>query len=515
MREHLPKIVIIVLLLLIVGVPLLMRDTGEVSLAGHDQPLERLIIYTPHNEQIRAEFAQGFNRHRVEQGLPPVRFDWRTSGGTSDLRKQVLSQYEALAARHGAQAIDQRGIGADIFFGGGEYEHNQLIGGVTVGDETEPITRPVNLPDGLLEEAFPAPTIGGERLYHPDLLWIGTTLSSFGIVYNRDLLAMLGLPEPRTWEDLTDPRYFGALALSDPTHSGSIAVTYETIVKRLGWREGWSLLRRCFANARYFSASASKVPVDVSVGEAAAGMCIDFYGRYQAGAVANADGSSRVGYTDPPGLTATTADPISILRGAPSPELADAFVAWTLSREAQRLWQYEAGSDGGPRQFELRRQPIRLDSFDAHDRAHFTDPEIDPFGEASPMPQGTPSYYSFVGPLTHAMAIDNHDRLKAAWRAIIDTDPSHPNYDKMLALFDAMPDELTLQWPDDVLAEHWRQILHTEGHPQREQVVKVLDDFAAGLRARWDDDDQQLRDRLAWARFFGDNYEQITALARQ
>jgi len=514
MREHLPKIVILLLVLLVVGGPLVLRGGDDVSLGADAAPGDKLIIYTPHNEQIRYEFAEGFNRNRLSRGQPPVRFDWRSSGGTSDLRKQVLSQYEALAERHGVEAIDARGIGGDIFFGGGEYEHNQLASGVEVGNEAIPVVRPIRLPEGLLDEAFPSPLIGGEKLYHPDLLWVGTTLSSFGIVYNRDVLAMKNLPEPRTWADLTDPRYFGDLALSDPTHSGSIAVTYETIVKRLGWHAGWALLRRCFANARYFSSSSSKVPVDVSAGEAAAGMCIDFYGRFQAGAIANADGSSRVGYIDPAGLTATTADPISILRGAPHPELADAFVAWTLSPQAQRLWQYRLGSEEGPKRFELRRQPIRVDAFSPRQRQHFTDPEIDPFGQARPMPPGTPGYYRYIAPITHAMGIDNHDRLKAAWQAIQRAGPDHPRHAEMLALFDAMPPELTITWPDAELARDWRDILQSTDHPRRDEVVEVLRGFTGALKKRWSDDDQQLRDRLAWARFFADNYDRILRLAQ-
>jgi len=517
-REHLPKLIIVGLLAAIVGVPLLMRG-GDDAAASPDGATRRLIIYTPHNEQIRYEFAAGFNRYRVAKGELPVAFDWRSSGGTSDLRKQVLSQYEAAAQRGGVGAIDSRGIGADLFFGGGEFEHNQLLAGIEVDGQKVAVSRPIVLPDGLLEEAFPTPLIGGEKLYHPELYWIGTTLSSFGIVYNRDVLAMGGLAEPTTWADLAAPGLMGEVALADPGHSGSIAVTYETIVKRMGWHEGWGLLRRVFANARYFTSSSSKVPVDVSAGEAAAGMCIDFYGRFQSGAIADRDGNSRVGYIDPVGLTATTADPISILRGAPEPELADEFVAWTLSPEAQRLWQYHTrqitGIDEGPVRYELRRQPIRRDAFTPEQRAFFTDPLIDPFGQAVPMPPGVPSYYSFVEVMAQAMAIDVHDELCAAWAAIQAAGPQHPRRAQMLALFDAMPPELTIRWPDDELARDWRPILEDADHPRHGEVAAVLDGFKASVRARWVTKDDKLADRLAWGAFFADNYRQIVALANE
>ena len=46
-----------------------------------------------------------------------------------------------------------------------------------------------------------------------------------------------------------------------------------------GWEAGLQLLIRMAANSRYFTDSASKIPHDVAQGNAAAGMCIDFYGR--------------------------------------------------------------------------------------------------------------------------------------------------------------------------------------------------------------------------------------------
>jgi len=338
MNEQLPRIVIIVLLLLVVLVPLLLRDaTGEAM--EFDQPPEgTLLIMSPHNEQIRFEFTRAFNRRRQQQGKPPVNIDWRSSGGTSDLRKQTLAQFESLARR----GAEDSGIGIDLFFGGGDYEHNQLARGITISRDGEDVrisaTVPIQLPENLLNDAFPEPFIGSERLYHPEGYWYGTALSSFGIVYNLDVLDMLALEEPTTWADLADPGYRNWLALADPAHSGSIAVTLETILRRLGWEEGWAVLRRLHANARYFSSSATKVPVDVSAGEAAAGLCIDFFGRFQAGAVANPDGSSRIGYVDPAYMTAITADPISLLRGAPNEALAMAFIEWSLSRESQRFW---------------------------------------------------------------------------------------------------------------------------------------------------------------------------------
>ncbi len=504
LRDHGSKVLIVLCMLLVVGVPFLLQPRSEADAGGAGAGAGagvQLVIYTPHNEQIRYEFARGFNLWRRSQGLSAVTFDWRSSGGTSDLRKTVLSQYEAAAARarRAGRPVEEVGIGADLFFGGGDYEHNQLAAGIdTDGDEKRVADLPVTVDSGvsaeLLEEAFPDADLAGAELYHRDtktgeVLWVGVVLSSFGIVYNRDVLALdvLRLPEPRTWEDLTHPRYAGWVALSDPNHSGSIAVTYNTILRRQGWGPGWHLLRRAFANSRYFTAGSTEVPVDVSNGNAAAGMCIDFYGRFQAGAVPD----GRVGYTDPPGATAITADPISVLRGGPEPEVARQFVAWLLTPEAQALWQLRVAAPGGPDRFALRRQPIRQDFYRAADRSSWTDPEIDPFVQARPFPAGTPDYYRLVAPITYAMAIGVLDDLHAAWAAILETSTTHRNYGAMLELFDAMPDDL---------------------NPPAGGEAAMLD----LLKARWKaDPESMLRDRQGWMRFYQGNYRRIVELSRE
>ena len=519
MREHWPKIVIVALLLMVVGVPFLLRPAAEEAEGSAASGGGKLIIITPHNEQIRHELGRGFNAWRSAQNLPPVEFDWRASGGTTDLRKGILAQFEAKAAK--GRADD--GIGADLFFGGGEYDHNKIAKGVVVNDEPVQIAVPATLPDGLFEAAFPQEDIGDERLYHPDRLWLGTALSSFGIVYNRDLLAMLELPTPTTWSDLAEPGYFNWVAMADPGHSGSIAATLNTVLSRLGWAEGWHVLRRVFANSRYFASGANKVPVDVSSGEAAAGLCIDFYGRFQAGAVQAAGwtgdtagrGMSRVGYRDPvnaagKSMTATTADPITLLRGAPNREAAEQFIAWMLTPPAQRLWQAELGTDGGPAKFELRRMPIRPDLFTADEKATWADPEIDPYATASPLPEGMPSFFGMVSPVSHALAIDVHRDLQAAWAAILRTPTDHPDKAEMLGLFDAMPPELVIPWPTEAMAMDWQSILADADHPQHDQVVTVLNAFAERLNAR--SDDEKLKDQLRWTLFFRDNYRKVAAL---
>ncbi|HAI12277.1 MAG TPA: hypothetical protein DCM28_11270 [Phycisphaerales bacterium] len=507
MRDWLPKIMILGALAVVLGVPFIFRPATASHTAGNADGSARLVIITPHNEQIRSEVATAFNNYRKALGKQAIGFDWRTSGGTSDLRRMVQADFTAKAA----DGLAASGIGIDLFFGGGDYEHNQLAKGVYVNgqDQLEPIIETIVLPQGLLQQVYPTNNIGGEPLYHPKLAWVGVVLSSFGIVYNRDILEIRKLPEPNTWTDLENPNYHGWLALADPAHSGSLAQTYNTILRRSGWNEGWRHLRRIFANARYFTSGASKVPVDVSAGEAAAGMCIDFYGRYQAGAV----GGNRVGYVDPPFVTAVTADPITILRGAPQKELANEFIVWLLQKNTQKLWQRRKGTPNGPVTFELRRQPIRRDLYTASEMKQWTDPQIKPYQIARNFPDGTPNYYSYVAPIAHSMAIDIHEELGKAW-GVLNANPNHPKITEMWALFDAMPQPLVLNWPTTELQTNWQSIMQDKNHKQHQQVVDTIREHYLSLKTRWKDHDQQLKDRLEWTLFFRGNYRKIVEMGK-
>jgi len=442
------RVLVLLAFLVVLGVPLAMRPA---SVRESAEGAQRLVIVTPHVQQIRDEFAAAFNAwHQREYGEPVV-LDFRTPGGTSEIIRLLQSQYEA-AVRNGQVTIEPDGtarmsIGTvpfDLMFGGGSYDHGRLVSGgprMRVPGEdgaTREITVPMSAPAGFsqsqLDAWFGENRIGAEQLYHPEQYWLGTALSSFGIVYNTDILAELrggDATPPEDFDALTDPRLVGWIALADPRFSGSITTTFDSILSNQGWDRGWRTLRAMSANTRYFTNSATKPPIDVSQGEAAAGLAIDFYGRGQAQSVARPGQSPdevRVGYVDPAGSVYIDADPISLLRGGPNPELARRFIVFCLTEEAQALWQFPArtspdhannpiGANAepmGPRRHELRRLPVRRVMYERYFE-HFRD-QVRAFEIAS---ETTPrGWRSAIGPMMGAFAIDTSDDVRRAWRAL-------------------------------------------------------------------------------------------------
>ena len=299
--------------------------------------------------------------------------------------------------------------------------------------------------------------LGAGTLYDPQQYWLGTAISGFGVVYNKEVLGRLGLEAPKSFEDLADPRLTGWLVFADPRQSGSVATAIDAVLSYYGWEKGWKLLREMCANTRYYTNSAPRPPIDVSAGEAAAGLCIDFYGRNQSQAVlppGETDVSkSRVGYVDPKGATYMDADPISILRGGPNPELAHRFVEFCLTPEAQALWQFPsarnpAGKNNpksaeglvlGPDHHELRRMPVRRMMYEQY-MPHMVD-QVNPFDVASTTkPAG---WRNTIGVMMGAFGIETAEDQIHAWK-VLNKARSNPAFDKsvlaeMEQLFYAMP----------------------------------------------------------------------------
>lgn len=418
---------ILVPLAAVVAAPLILRDRGAEESGEADL---RLDVITPHTETLRREFGEAFAAYWEKKTGESVYVNFMVPGGTSECVRVIGNGFEA------AEERGVVGCNIDVFFGGGAYDFAKQA---EVG-RFEKLRLFEEKPELFGEDGIPQ-TLGGETFYDADHQWIGAVLSSFGICYNVDLLAVRGLEAPTSWDDLGDPRYAHGIALADTTKSSSVTKTFEMIVQQKiqqelaasgsgqdraavvnrGWEASMHLIQRIGANARYFTDSSAKIPRDVAQGNAVAGMCIDFYGRTTSEGLKKADGSSRVHYIMPPGGCSISVDPIAVLKGAPHPDLAHAFVDFVLSKDGQMLWAAAPGARPGPKYRALRRLPIRPDLYEGASLAAMIDGDALPFEQAKKFtydPELTGHLFSPLKAIIRAMCIDPHDEMKAAWAAL-------------------------------------------------------------------------------------------------
>ena len=435
MKNFWNKRIGVVIALIVVAIsPLLLQRPEAISRSDAD---EVLVVITPHNETIRSEFAEAFNAYWQKKTGKRVYMDWRTPGGTSDIRLVLDSKFE--------NAEENKGIGIDVFFGGGDYIFETMKDRFVKLDVFE------NNKLWFEGENKIPQKYTGETYYSEEGKWVGVCLAQFGICYNTDVLERLKILPPKTWDDLADPKYFGVIAMADPTKSGSVARAFEMLVQqkihvslaktrrqpgetesmrrnraiRYGWADGLNLIQKITANSRYFTDAATKIPHDVAQGDAAAGMCIDFYGRAYNEKLKKEDGSSRLQWVAPEGGTSISVDPVAIFKGAENLTVAQGFVEFLMSEEGQVIWNKRVGSEGGPKRRALRRLPIRPSVYTVENLAYFTDPEANPYATAPLfIYQGgiTGPAFEALRFIVKSMCIDVHRELQAAWVALIDND---------------------------------------------------------------------------------------------
>ena len=477
------RAIILLVLAATIALPFLLRPKKPAAVRAD----VTLVIITPHNEAIRYEFGLGFQRWYRQQTGKTVFVDWRVIGGTSEITRYLDGEYTASfqnywthtlkrawsnevtnafanprvqpgpspakdtpaeAARRAFLASDVD-CGIDLFFGGGTYDfEKQAQAGHLI--DCGVLERH---PEWFTESVIPR-FYAGEAYWDKQGLWVGTVLSNYGILYSKESLARLGIREPPTqWADLQDPRLRGEVALADPTKSSSMAKAFENVIQQQmqerlldlmvaadrisgldektavakavheGWIEGLRHVQLISANARYFTDSSQKVPIDVADGNCAAGMCIDFYGREQAEAERRRGGSDRLVFVAPAGGTVSSVDPIALMRGAKNRAVALAFIDWVLSLDAQKLWNFKPGTPGGPEQYNLRRMPVRRDFYAQEDWKKFrSDPGVSPFAEKNQLiyhEEWTGGLFRELSFIIRVMCQDDQPELVAAWRAII------------------------------------------------------------------------------------------------
>jgi hypothetical protein len=157
-RPDIPTIVLFLALAGVLLVPFLLQPKRE----AFPTDARKLVILSPHNEAVRYEFERAFQRwHRSRFG-EDVKIDWRNVGGTSDIVRYLDSEFTA------AQRVGHSGIGIDLFFGGGQYDHAQQAR----KGHTAPCGLRQRHPEWLTDAIIPA-TFSGEMFYDPEDRWYG------------------------------------------------------------------------------------------------------------------------------------------------------------------------------------------------------------------------------------------------------------------------------------------------------------------------------------------------------
>ncbi|WP_291914398.1 extracellular solute-binding protein [Limnohabitans sp.] len=181
----------------------------------------------------------------------------------------------------------------------------------------------------LANKAAPA-KVGAYPINAPDNLYLGQALAGYGLMWNTRYMAANKVPAPKQWADLIKPVYFGHVAMSSPSRSGTTHLTVETLLQGEGWDKGWSQLLQISGNSAAITERSFGVPDGVNNGQFGIGLVIDFFG------LAGKYSGFPVEFVYPD-VTAVVPANIALVSGGKNTAEARKFISYTVSQQGQEL----------------------------------------------------------------------------------------------------------------------------------------------------------------------------------
>jgi ABC-type Fe3+ transport system substrate-binding protein len=189
--------------------------------------------------------------------------------------------------------------------------------------------------DGLLQRYKPKAKgipakVGSYPINDPDGYYTGFAAAGYGIMYNLRYLKAKKLPKPKDWADLKKAVYNSHVGMSAPSRSGTTHLTVETLLQGEGWEKGWATWKEIGGNFKTVTERSFGVPDGVNSGQFGVGVVIDFFG------LSSQASGFPVEFVYPKVTTLVPAN-IAILKNAPHPKVAAAFIEFLLSPKGQEI----------------------------------------------------------------------------------------------------------------------------------------------------------------------------------
>src|SRR6266404_3380459 len=111
----------LVLFLFVLIAPFIVRAVMPMEgMSRSDAGAVKLVIVTPHNQDIRREFARAFSRWHQSKYGAAVQIDYRMPGGANDIKRVLETMYRAYLRDDGTFSPNLA-ADMDVMWGGGDY----------------------------------------------------------------------------------------------------------------------------------------------------------------------------------------------------------------------------------------------------------------------------------------------------------------------------------------------------------------------------------------------------------
>jgi iron(III) transport system substrate-binding protein len=170
------------------------------------------------------------------------------------------------------------------------------------------------------------------RFKHPENMWQGVTLLTVAFAANQKKMTELKLSLPRSWGDLTDPKYKGHIVMSNPSTSGTAYLLLASQVARLGEDKAFEYYAALDKNLSQVTKSGGAPGRMAASGETPIGIALAYEVE-----VAKKQGAP-LDIIFPSDGVAWTFEGDALVKSAKNPENARRFLDWAMSKSAMEVY---------------------------------------------------------------------------------------------------------------------------------------------------------------------------------
>jgi iron(III) transport system substrate-binding protein len=162
--------------------------------------------------------------------------------------------------------------------------------------------------------------------------WFAATGYMAAFCVNNERIKAKGLPMPKDWEDLIDPKLKGEVVMPNPVSSGTGYLQVVGILQAMGEEKGWKFLKDLDANVAQYIKSGSRPCKAARAGEFAVGTSLAF------AAIQSIEEGFPITMVIPAKGAGYELEASGLMQKAPNKTDARRFLDWTLSPEAAAIY---------------------------------------------------------------------------------------------------------------------------------------------------------------------------------
>ncbi len=162
--------------------------------------------------------------------------------------------------------------------------------------------------------------------------WVGMDAWVAAICFNTVEAEKAGLPMPKSWWDLNDPVYKGAVAMPNPNSSGTGFLDVSSWLQMFGEERGWEFMDKLHENIAYYTHSGSKPCKDAARGEIPIGISFAFR------AARSKEAGAPIEIIIPEEGIGWDMEAAAIVVDTDYPEEARILMDWIISEKAMRMY---------------------------------------------------------------------------------------------------------------------------------------------------------------------------------